>query len=106
MNRRHSRNYLAFDLFMNRSYARLLNCGRYVDKKLGECSHCITILGRAAPKPAGLRNAGSGAGSHASTGTSNRLKASSGVRIVGSKYSVVNAIPMLKAIARQKAREK
>jgi len=89
-------------LVASRSYALLLSGVWSLGKKLIASVHWPTAVRRALREPK-ERTARSGAGSQASTGTSSRPWASSGVRIVGSKYSVVKAVPTLNTMASPKA---
>src|SRR5450755_4615859 len=101
VNRKRRRHCSKLGLFASRIYAQRLDFDRTLGKKLPERAHEITTLFRADREKPGT--AASGAGSHAKTGTSNNSKASPGVRMVGSKYSVVKARPILNAIAIPKA---
>src|SRR5713226_2656742 len=93
-------------LIVNRSCARLPGGGWCFHKILTESAHWTTTLGRPIEEGEGRQTAGSGAGNQASTGTPSRPRASVGVRIVGSKYSVVKPTPTLNAMASPKASRK
>src|ERR1700726_3755447 len=95
VNRSYQRYSFALGLLARWSIARLVSGGCFFSKKLTESVHWITALRRSL-RELKCKTARSGAGSQASTGTSSRPWASSGVRIVGSKYSVVKAMPTLK----------
>src|SRR5216684_1371962 len=101
-NRSYQRYSFALGLLASRSCARLLSDGRSFGKQLTGSGHWTATLRRSV-RELKCRTARSGAGSQARTGTSSRPWASSGVRIVGSKYSVVKAVPTLNAMASPKA---
>src|ERR1700674_5270143 len=102
VNRSYQRYSFALGLVASRSYALLLSGVWSFGKKPIPSVHWPTALRRPL-RELKCRTARSGAGSQARTGTSNRPCASSGVRIVGSKYSVVKAVPTLNAMASPKA---
>src|ERR1700681_2534862 len=99
VNRSCQRYSFALGLLARRSYALLLSGGVSFRQKLIASVHWPTALRRSSRESKECRTADLGAGSQARTGTSSRPWASSGVRIVGSKYSVVKAMPMLNAMA-------
>src|ERR1700724_3163463 len=102
VNRSYQRYSFALGLVASRSYALLLSGVWSFGKKLVASVHWPTALRRSL-RELKERTARSDAGSQASTGTSSSPWASSGVRIVGSKYSVVKAVPTLNTMASPKA---
>src|ERR1700687_5158922 len=103
VNRSCQRYSLALGRLAIRNYALRLSGGGPFCKKLIARFHWLTALRRSRRESKECRTADLGAGSQARTGTSSRPWASSGVRIVGSKYSVVKAMPTLNPMASPKA---